>query len=135
VKRILVLATAAAAMASGSVLAAASPTTIAFTSVQTHSTQTMSGFGSRDTDFQGTKRIGHDHIACVFTTRSTAACRAIVVLATGAVKVRFTVGGSTRQGALRVTGGTGAYAGATGTGSFKNLDRAGTRTAVTINLA
>ena len=60
-------------------------------------------------------------------------CAAAAVTAGGFVYGTLTV--NFKTGAItngKVTGGTGAFAGATGTIKAKNLNKAGTRTAVTV---
>ena len=90
--------------------------------------------GIQNTDVNTTgKTIGFDMLYFAATSATSGA-----VNITGAVSGGFLYGTGTvnfKTGAFsngKVTGGTGAFAGATGTIKTKNLNKAGTRTAVTI---
>ena len=63
-----------------------------------------------------------------------ATCRVTITLARGTLHATTRVTPSAAKGTIAVVGGTGAYAGATGTGTLTNLSRAGTRTAIVLTL-
>ena len=69
----------------------------------------------------------------VFGLRKRAAATSRVVHPV--LRVLAVVPLAVNHGPVSVLGGTGAYAGATGTGFFKQLNKAGTRTKVTVHLA
>jgi hypothetical protein len=118
-------------------LASAHPAThtLKFTSVQKQSIELskMSG-GQQDTDVNAKgKAVGFDMLYFEGTSASTATLFATIDTAGGFLYGTFVY--HTKTGAItngKVTGGTHAFAGATGTIKVKNLNKAGTRTAVTI---
>jgi hypothetical protein len=109
--------------------------TLKFISVQKSSVGfTKSTGANQDTDVNAAgKTVGFDMIYFSATSATTAA-----VNITGDTSGGFLYGTGTiniKTGAFtngKVTGGTGAFKGATGTIKAKNLNKAGTRTAVTI---
>ena len=109
--------------------------TITFISVQKQSIGLgkMSG-GQQDTDVNAKgKAVGFDMLYFQGTAASTATLYATIDTAGGFLYATFVY--HTKTGAVtngKVTGGTHALAGATGTIKLKNLNKAGTRTAVTI---
>ena len=130
-RRTLAVVAATAALGGGAALAlAASSGTLSFTS-QT----TSQKFTSVSTDdvIQGGKKIGTDRVVCRQVSETKAACSVTVTLAKGTILATFT-GGPQNSGPIKVTGGTGAYEGATGTGTYKNLNKDGTKTAVVLKL-
>ena len=141
--RTSIAAVGAAVLISGGALAvpalasSAKPVThtIKFISVQKASIGlgTMSG-GQQDTDVNAKgKAVGFDMLYFQGTAASTATVYATVDAAGGFLYGTLVY--HTKTGAInggKVTGGTHAYSGATGTITVKNLNKAGTRTAVTI---
>jgi hypothetical protein len=109
--------------------------TLKFISVTKASTMFgKSAGGQQDTDVNAAgKTVGFDMLYFAAASSTTGAVN-ITVDTTGG----FLYGTATanfKTGAItngKVTGGTGAFAGATGTIKAKNLNKAGTRTAVTI---
>ena len=109
--------------------------TLKFISVTKKSVQfTKTTIGQQDTDVNAAgKTVGFDMLYITFTSATTAA-----VNVTGDFSGGFLYGTGTinmKTGAFsngKVTGGTGAFKGATGTIKAKSLNKAGTRTAVTI---
>jgi hypothetical protein len=109
--------------------------TLKFISVQKSTVMfTKTTGANQDTDVNAKgKTIGFDMLYFAATSATTGA-----VNITGALNGGFLYGTGTvnfKTGAFtngKVTGGTGAFAGATGTIKAKNLNAAGTRTAVTI---
>lgn len=130
-KRMLVLLSAAAALGGGVLLATASPSTLTFTSQTKSQTAT---FTSTDDVLQGAKKIGTDKVVCTSNGSNTASCKLTVTLAKGTINGTFTSTENASSGPIKVVGGTGAYEGATGTGTYKNLNKDGTKTAVTLKL-
>lgn len=66
--------------------------------------------------------------------RNSANCKLTVNLARGKIRGTLKVAFNANSGAIKIVGGTGKYAGATGTGNYRNLDDSGDRTAVTLRL-
>jgi hypothetical protein len=128
---LLSAAVAATVLAGGVVLAVAAPQTIKLTSVQVTSKQSSKGFTGTDNVLQNGKKVGTDTLSCVF---ATSVCKVTVKLPKGSINARFVTKANATGGTLTITGGTGAYEGAKGTGSFQNLNKQGSRTAVTLNL-
>lgn len=118
-------------------LATAHPAThtLTFISVQKQSiplSKTSGGQQDNDVNAKG-KAVGFDMLYFPFSSASTATVYATFDAAGGFLYGTFTY--HTKTGAItngKVTGGTHAYARATGTIELKNLNKAGTRTAVTI---
>jgi hypothetical protein len=109
--------------------------TLKFISVQKATVRfgkTAAGSQSTDVNAKG-KTVGFNMLYLAFTSPTAAAVN-VTVDATGG----FLYGTGTinlKTGAFsngKVTGGTGSFKGATGTIKAKNLNKAGTRTAVTI---
>ena len=108
--------------------------TLKFISVQKSTVMfTKTTGANQDTDIAAGNTIGFDMIYFAATSATSGN-----VNITGDVSGGFLYGTGTinfKTGAFsngKVTGGTGAFAGATGTIKAKNLNAAGTRTAVTI---
>jgi hypothetical protein len=132
---------AAALIGSGALavpaLASAHPAThtLKFISVEKQSIEltTMSG-GEQDTDVNAKgKAVGFDMLYFEGTSAPTATMYATIDVAGGFLYGTFIY--HTKTGAItngKVTGGTHAFVGASGTIKVKNLNKAGTRTAVTI---
>jgi hypothetical protein len=113
----------------------ASSHTLKFTSVTKKSIMLTKASGAQqDTDVSKTgKTVGFDMLYFKATSASSAALN-ITADTTGGflygtAKISFKTGAITDG---KVTGGTGSFKGATGTIKAKNLNKAGTRTAVTI---
>jgi hypothetical protein len=130
-RRTLALISATAVLGGGALLAAAKPSTLAFTSKTTSQTAT---FSSHDDVFQGTKKIGTDLIVCTSPGTNSAKCKVTLTVAKGTINGTFTTSQKAKSGPIKVVGGSGAYKGATGTGTYKQLNKNGTKTAVTLNL-
>jgi hypothetical protein len=109
--------------------------TLKFIAVQDKSTMfTQTTGAEQDTDInKAGKVIGFDMIYFAVSSKTTAALNLTLDTTGGFLYGTLTVNTST--GAItngKVTGGTGSFTGATGTIKAKNLNNAGTRTAVTI---
>lgn len=107
--------------------AAASPAqhTIRLTAVQLKSSQIGNSFVQAEKDLQRGKVTGYDTVTCVFNTKThKAGCDAAVARANGLIYAHVVVA-QTGTGSGKITGGTRAFKGATGTvtvspGSAKN---------------
>jgi hypothetical protein len=109
--------------------------TLKFTSVQkAMASFTGTTLGQQDTDVNTAgKTVGFDEIYLAAISSSTAAANYILDTKGGILDATFTVNfktGVVTDG--KVTGGTGAFAGATGTFTAKALNTAATKYAVTV---
>jgi hypothetical protein len=109
--------------------------TLKFISVTQKSIKlTKTSGAQQDTDVNATgKTVGFDMLYFAATSATTGNLNATIDTAGGFLYGTLTV--NFKTGAVtdgKVTGGTGAFAGATGTIKTKNLNPAGTRTAITI---
>lgn len=132
-KRLIAVGAAVGVLGAGAVAANAT-TTISFISVTKSEKETRNGYMAKDEVRQNGKKIGTDTLTCKFA-KNRAQCRVVVKLAKGSITATFTGSAQGTGGPLKIVAGTGAYAGATGTGSYKNLNKQGTRTRVTLRLA
>src|SRR5215207_6339453 len=107
---------------------------IAFTAVVVKQKQGQATYTATEKDYVGSKQIGHDNVTCVVTTRTTAACNVEFVQQKGKLYLAFTQRFNQSGGHGHVIWGTGAYKNAAGTFTYKNLNKAGTRTKVAITL-
>ena len=130
-RRTLALLSAAALLGGGAAAAVAAASTLSFTS---KTVRQSAVFTSTDDVFQGGKKVGSDRIVCTSASETTANCRVLVTLPKGTIRATFVSKDNASSGTLTVVGGTRGYKGATGTGTYKNLNKAGTQTAVTLNL-
>jgi hypothetical protein len=131
----LVLGTTGALALPAAASAHSSTQTLKFISVTSKSVMlTKSSGAEQDTDVNTAgKTVGFDMLYFMATSATTGAVN-ITVDTTGGF-LYGTATANLKTGAItngKVTGGTGAFAGATGTIKAKNLNKAGTRTAVTI---
>jgi hypothetical protein len=108
--------------------------TLAFTAVQVKSVSfTKTTGANQETDVKAGKTVGFDMIYFAATSATSAAVNITVDISGGFLYGTATV--SNKTGAVtngKVTGGTGAFKGATGTIKAKALNKAGTKHAVTI---
>ena len=108
------------------------PRTVTFTAVQTASTQTRKDASLTNVNYDGTTKIGHSTTTCT-TRTSPPQCTSAITLAAGIVNAHWTVNRSaTHHGSI--AGGTGSYAGATGTITITLLNQAATKAKVTLHL-
>ena len=133
-KTLLALAAATAALTAGAALATAAPQTMSFTSVTVSQKQTKTGFSSVSTDLVAGKKVGTDRLVCTYAGKDKARCKVTVIRPKGTIAIAFTTTQTSTGGPLTITGGTGSWSGATGTGTYKNLDKNGSKTAVTLKL-
>ncbi len=108
--------------------------TLAFTAVQVKSVSfTRTTGANQETDVKAGKTVGFDMIYFAATSATSAAVNITVNVSGGFLYGTATV--SNKTGAVtngKVTGGTGAFKGATGTIKAKALNKTGTKHAVTI---
>jgi len=133
-KRALALVTVTAVLGSGAALAAAATTTLKLTSVQTSAKQTSTSFSSTENVFRNGKKVGTDRLKCTFGRVKSPCTVALTITGKGTINLRFTTTMGSSGGPLTIAGGSGTYDGVTGTGSYKNLNNEGTRTAITLKL-
>ena len=131
----VVLATTGAFMLPAAASAHSAPTTLKFISVTKGSTMFSKTSGAQqDTDVNSAgKTVGFDMLYFTAVSATTGNVNVTVDTTGGFLYGTLTV--NFKTGAIsngKVTGGTGSFAGATGTIKAKNLNPAGTRTAVTI---
>ena len=115
--------------------AAVSSQVITFTAVQVsekHPSDTS--FIIKDNDLVNGKKVGTDTLSCSIVSQTKANCKIVIARKDGTIKASFVLPFTASKGAGTITGGTGAYAGAKGTFSYKNLNDEGTRTSVVLKL-
>ena len=115
--------------------ATAKPQTIKLISAEVNHHDTKTTSVAHDSDSIGPRVIGHDTVTCTFTGKNSARCRVIFVRPSfGTLYLSFKTSGN-GSGHGTITGGTRAYSGAHGTFTYRSLNKAGSRNAVTLNLA
>jgi hypothetical protein len=87
----------------------------------------------KNNDMINGKKAGHDTLTCK-VAQSKVSCSIAVVLAAGKLNGKFVQSFSASSGKGNITGGTGKYAGAKGTFTFRNLNSEGSRTGVVVTL-
>jgi hypothetical protein len=113
--------------AAAAVPAVGATTDLRFFTVTTAEQETQSGFIIVEKVLQGGKKVGTDRLVCTFSQRK-ANCKITVKLTgRGQLKMTATFGQATEQGPLKIVGGTGEFAGASGGGTFKNVSENKTR--------
>jgi hypothetical protein len=120
----------ASAQSSQQTLKFTSVTTKQVTLAATRSTETI-GQTAKNLNSKG-KTIGLDVLYFVLHFKSHTAAGYVTVDTKGGFLYGTLTVGSTGKASGTVTGGTGAFSGATGTIKGKDLNKSGTRTAVTI---
>ncbi len=131
----VVLGTTGALMLPAVASAHSASTTLKFTSVQKASTMLgKTSGGEQDTDVNAAgKTVGFDML--YFTAVSASTGKVNITVDTTGGFLYGTATANLKTGGIsngKVTGGTGSFTSATGTIKAKNLNKAGTRTAVTI---
>jgi len=81
-----------------------------------------------DKDTSGKTQVGHDVITCNVNGPKVLGCGIVVSLTKGTISAKFDSGPGT------ITGGTGAYPGATGTFGHKPLNQAKTNVQITLTI-
>ena len=131
-RRTLALVAATAAVGGAAALAVAAPSTLNLT---TQTTSQKAVFTLTEDVFQGGKKVGTDRVVCSAASEAKANCKVTVTLPKGTILATFTSTENSSSGPLKVVGGTRGYKDATGTGTYKNLNKDGTKTSVTIKLS
>ena len=99
----------------------ASPTTIKFLATQTGQNHTKTTFEQTGKATQHGKLIGYYTLSCQFTSTASAKCGGAGALSRGMIYFKFPLSTTSKTFSGTVTGGTGAYSGATGTISGKAI--------------
>jgi hypothetical protein len=113
-------------------------TTLKFVLKQTSLRETGDGFIFKEDVFQRGAKVGSDRGVCKYVVPAGsseptgAKCKITITLAGGKIVLSGKLSFSSDRGPLTVTGGTGEYAGASGTGSYRN--KADETTALTLHL-
>jgi hypothetical protein len=131
----VVLGTTGALVVPAVASAHSASTTLKFISVTKSSTMfSKTSGGQQDTDVNAAgKTVGFDMLYFTAVSATTGAVNATIDTTGGFIYGTLTV--NFKTGAIsngKVTGGTGSFVGATGTIKAKNLNKPGTRTAVTV---
>jgi len=127
------VAVAALAGAVAVPLAAAKPKTVSFISVVTTYTQSQTRYTSVGDLYQGGKKVGQAHYACALSG-NIGKCTAHARLPKGTIVFKYVYDYSSPAGPVTVTGGTKAYAGAHGTGTYTPLNPQDSRTAIKLHI-
>jgi hypothetical protein len=114
-------------------LAAAKPKTVSFTSVVTTYQQSQTRYTSVGDLYQGGKKVGQAHYACALSG-NTGKCTSHARLPKGTIVFKYVYDFSSPAGPVTVTGGTKAYAGARGTGTYTPLNAQDSRTAIKLHI-
>ena len=131
----VVLGTTGALVVPAVASAHSASTTLKFISVTKGSTMfSKTSGGQQDTDVNAAgKTVGFDMLYFAVTSATTANVNVTVATNGGFLYGTGTINFKTNAFSNgKVTGGTGSFAGATGTIKAKNLNKPGTRTAVTV---
>jgi len=112
------------------------PKTIRLVVVQTSAKRpTRTSFLGTDDVLIGGKKAGHDTLRCRATGAITGICEVVITLSDGTISAKFAVSAApalSRKG--KITGGTGAYAKASGLLRFTRANASGTRNRVVLTL-
>ena len=114
-------------------LAAAKPRTVSFISVVKTYQQSQTRYTSVGDLYQGGKKVGQAHYACALSG-NTGQCTAHARLPKGTIVFKYVYDFSSPAGPVTVTGGTRAYAGARGTGTYTPLNARDSRTAIKLRI-
>ena len=114
--------------------AAVRPQVIRFTAIEVSNHQTKTGIVFHDRDYIGSKQIGTDTGTCTFVSKNIAHCKVVFVRTSGTIFLSLNFTSTATAGHGVVTGGTGAYFGNRGTFTFRQLNKAGTRTRIVLSL-
>jgi hypothetical protein len=113
-----------------------SATVIKLLSVQVSQKQpNAKTFVVNDTDLIDGKKVGHDTLTCRIVSQAKGNCSVVFTMRSGKLTGRFVISFSASSGKGSITGGSGKYAGAKGSFTYKNLNAKGTRTRVVLTLS
>ncbi len=127
-----------ATMAVVYVTAASATTTLKFITKETSTKETAKGFIFKEDVLQNGSKVGTDRGVCKYIIPSGAdqptgaSCVITISLADGKIILSAELAFDANGGPVKVTGGTGEYANASGTGTYRN--KPNNRTAVTLHL-
>lgn len=128
-----------AAVAAVAILApgAVASTTVEFTTKLTDDRATPNGFTVTEDVFRSGKKVGTARAVCRFYPAGSdqptgANCNITVSLPAGTIRIFGKLPFDVSRGHLKVIGGTGKFAGASGTGTYRALSS--WRTAVTLHI-
>jgi len=108
----------------------ASTTTLKFTATTTARKSSKTAFVETGTDTQGKALLGWFTLSCQFTSSTAANCGGAGSALNGVIYFKFPLSTTSATFSGTVTGGTGAYRGATGTIKGKSISS--TKEAITI---
>jgi hypothetical protein len=134
-RRALVLAAASAAIGLGvgaAVPAMGATTDLRFFAVTQGEKQTAHGFIIVEKILQGGKKVGTDRLVCTFRGHKADCTIAVMLTGRGQIKLTATFGENSDHGPLKIVGGTGEFAGASGDGNYRNIT--GTKTRVLLHV-
>lgn len=87
----------------------------------------------KNNDVINGKKAGHDILTCKAVAQGKMSCSVVIVLAAGKLNGKFVQSITASSGKGTITGGTGKYAGAKGTFTFRPVNGEG-RTGVVVTL-
>ena len=129
-----VAALVAGGLLTGAARAAGGSEVIRITSVQVSQQQPNDQtFIIKNNDVINGKKVGHDILTCKVVAQGKMSCAVVIVLAAGKLNGKFAQSITASSGKGTITGGTGKYAGAKGTFTFRPVKGAG-RTGVVVTL-
>lgn len=127
------LATAALIGAASVPLAAGAPSTISYVSVVKSYQQSKTDYRSVGDLYQGERQIGQANYSCALSA-TQGKCTGRATLPKGTLALRYVYVFASPAGPVTITGGTGAYAGARGTGTYTPLNPLDSRTRITLHI-
>ena len=129
-----VAALVAGGLLTGAAQAAGGSEVIRFTSVQVSEQHPNDQtFIVKNNDLINGKKAGHDTLTCKVVAQGKMSCSVAIVLAAGKLNGKFVQSITASGGKGTITGGTGKYAGAKGTFTFRPVKGEG-RTGVVVTL-
>ncbi|HJU49104.1 MAG TPA: hypothetical protein VJ689_13275 [Gaiellaceae bacterium] len=125
----------AASLLTATAQAARAAEVVKFTAVTVSEKQpSEKTFISNDNVLIGGKKAGTDRLTCTVVSQTRATCKILIKLAGGTINAKMGITFTQSKGTGAITGGSGDYAGAKGSFTWKNLNKEGTRTAVVLTL-
>jgi hypothetical protein len=122
-RRVLVLTAVTALIAGGGLAATATgaTTNLRFFTVPTGGGDTPNGFVQVEKVLQNGKKVGTDRLVCTFRHQKVDCKITVKLTGRGQIKLTATLGERSDHGPLKIVGGTGEFAGASGDGNYKNI--------------